>query len=197
MSKNYGEFGYFDLNIDNLGARFLFLSRHWDLPSPPGIVLRHCYETFRLSVGLGGNIFELDYDSLGKLAEHSWFKHLWHLCHLFLSPIIFNTKYKIPLMRQRDRPIMDVFCDSGIWQMEHLLVLQCMQRYRNYIFSLMLLNVMTGRLCQACWTTQKEQASGHSLKRNLERRALNCGAQRSSTLHRQSNFPWPLHTTSS
>ena len=71
MSKAYGGLGYFDLNIDNLGARFLFISRHWDLPSPPGIVLRHGYETFQLSVRLGRNIFELDYDSLEKLAEHS------------------------------------------------------------------------------------------------------------------------------
>ena len=74
-------------------------------------------------MGLGGNIFELDYDSLEKLAEHSWFKHLWRLCHMFSSSIIFNTKYKVPLMRQRDKPIMDVFCESGIWQMEQLLVL--------------------------------------------------------------------------
>ena len=81
-------------------------------------------------MGLGGNIFELDYDSLRKLAEHSWFKHLWLLCHMFLSPIIFNTKYKVPLMRQRDKPIMDVFRESGIWQMEQLLDLQCMQRYK-------------------------------------------------------------------
>ena len=33
-------------------------------------------------------------------------------------------------MRQRDKPIMDVFCESGIWQMEQLLVLQCMRRYK-------------------------------------------------------------------
>ena len=46
MSKNYGGFRYFDLNIDKLGARFLFTSRNWDLPSPPGIVLRHSYEPF-------------------------------------------------------------------------------------------------------------------------------------------------------
>ena len=68
MVKNHGGFGYFDLNIDNLGARFLFISQHWDLPSPPGIPLRHSYETFWISVGLRGNIFELDYDLLGKLG---------------------------------------------------------------------------------------------------------------------------------
>ena len=28
MWKNYGGLGYFDLNIDNLGARFLFILRH-------------------------------------------------------------------------------------------------------------------------------------------------------------------------
>ena len=130
MSKTHSGLGYFNLNIDNLGARFLFISRHWDLPSPPGIVLIHCYETFQISVGLGWNIFELDFDSLEQLAEHSWFKHLWLLCHMFSSPIISNTKYKIPLIRQRNKPIMDVFRDSGIWQMEHLLFLQCMWRYK-------------------------------------------------------------------
>ena len=46
MSKNHGGFGYFDLNIDNVGARFLFISRHRNLPSPPGIALRHNYEIF-------------------------------------------------------------------------------------------------------------------------------------------------------
>ena len=61
-----------------------------------------------------------------------------------------------------------------------------------YILYLTLLKVMAERSCQACWTTQKEQASEHSLKRNLERRTLNCGARRSSTLHRQSKLPLAL-----
>ena len=69
MTKKYGGLGYFDLNIDNLGGRFHFIARHWDLPSAPGKALRQAYEIFRLSVGIGGHIFERDFDHLGKLAE--------------------------------------------------------------------------------------------------------------------------------
>ena len=61
-----------------------------------------------------------------------------------------------------------------------------------YILSLTLLKVMAERSCQACWTTQKEQASGHSLKKNPERRTLNCGARHSSTLHCQFKLPLAL-----
>ena len=46
MLKNHGGFGYFDLNIYNLGARSLLISQHWDLPSPPGIALRYSFEKF-------------------------------------------------------------------------------------------------------------------------------------------------------
>ena len=55
---------------------------------------------------------------------------------MLLSPIIFNTRYKVPLMRERDKPIMNVFRESRIWQMEQLLVLQCVRRHKNvYVFS--------------------------------------------------------------
>ena len=107
MTKKYGGLGYFDLNIDNLGDRFHFISCHWDLPSATGQTLRHAYETFRISVGLGGHIFERDFDHLGKLAEPSWFTHTWKLCHMFSSPIKFATEFEVPLMRERERHYPD------------------------------------------------------------------------------------------
>ena len=75
ITKKYGGLGYFNLNINNLGDQFYFILCHWDLPIATGQTLRHAYETFRISVGLGGNIFERDYDHLGDLAEASWFTH--------------------------------------------------------------------------------------------------------------------------
>ena len=60
MTRKYGGLEYFNLNIDNLGGRFHFIARHWDLPSAPGQALRHAYETFCLGIGIGGHIFESD-----------------------------------------------------------------------------------------------------------------------------------------
>ena len=36
-----------------------------------------------MDIGLGGNVFARDYVKYEYLAKHSWFKHLWHLCHMF------------------------------------------------------------------------------------------------------------------
>ena len=123
MTKKYGGLGYFNLNIDNLGDRFHFITCHWDLPTAAGQTLRHAYEIFRISVGLGGNIFERDFDHLGKLAEPCWFTHTWKLCHRFSSPIEFGNEFEVPLMRERDIALIDSFIDTGIWQIADLLIL--------------------------------------------------------------------------
>ena len=46
LPKKYGGLGYFDLNIDNLGDRFHFIARHWDLPTATGKTLRLAYGSF-------------------------------------------------------------------------------------------------------------------------------------------------------
>ena len=102
ITKKYGGLGFFDLNMDNLGERFHFISSHWDLPTATGQTLRHAYEMFRISVGLGGNIFERDYIRFGKLAEPCWFSHTWELCYKYNAPIKFATKFEVPLMRERE-----------------------------------------------------------------------------------------------
>ena len=109
MTKKYGGLGYFNLNIDSLGDRFHFITCHWDLPTAAGQTLRHAYEIFRISVGLGGNIFERDFKHLGELAEPCWFTHTWKLCHRFSSPIEFGNEFEVPLMQERDIALIDSF----------------------------------------------------------------------------------------
>ena len=101
ITKKYGGLGFFDLNMDNLGERFNFISNHWDLHTATGQTLCHAYEMFRISVGLGGHIFERDYDHLGELARSCWFSHTWQLCHRYNAPIKFATKFEVLLMRER------------------------------------------------------------------------------------------------
>ena len=130
MTKKYGGLGYFNLNIDNLGDRFHFITCHWDLPTAAGQTLRHAYEIFRISVGLGGNIFERDFKHLGELAEPCWFTHTWKLCHRFSSPIEFGNEFEVPLMRERDIALIDSFIDTGIWQIADLKILNRVRRFK-------------------------------------------------------------------
>ena len=69
---------------------------------------------YQCGTGLGGHIFERDFDHLGKLAEPSRFTHTWELCHMFFSPIKFVPEFEVPLMRERDITLMDAFLDTGI-----------------------------------------------------------------------------------
>ena len=125
----YGGLGFFDLNIECLGKRFYFISRHWDTPTNVGRMMRQAFETIQLSLGLGGNIFELDYDRLGALAEHCWFEHTWRLCHMFDVVIELNSSYNVPQIREKDRPIMELWIDSGIWTDQELNSLQTVRRF--------------------------------------------------------------------
>ena len=73
----------------------------------------------------------LNYNHLGNLVEQSWFIHLWHLCHMFSSPIRFKSIYEVHLTREKDKQIIDVFREMGICQLEHLLTFQCLRRYKK------------------------------------------------------------------
>ena len=85
---------------------------------------------FRISVGLGGHIFERDYKHLGKLAEPCWFSHTWELCYKYNAPIKFATKFEVPLMRERDITLMDAFIETGIWQIHELKILNIVRRFK-------------------------------------------------------------------
>ena len=64
--------------------------------------MRQSFEMFQLSLGLGGNIFERNYDALGALAEHCWFEHTWRLCYKFDVVIELNSSYNVPSIRAND-----------------------------------------------------------------------------------------------
>ena len=42
-----------------------------------------CTKLFLMDIGLGGNIFVKNIKTLGFLAEHNWFTHLWQPCFIY------------------------------------------------------------------------------------------------------------------
>ena len=104
----------FDLNILCAGAKLHFVRSFWNTFTPEGDHLRQSYETFLMDVGLGGNIFTRNYNTLGFLAEHCWFKHLWRLCHMYGVSLTINFPENPRQCREGDRAIMDVLASTPI-----------------------------------------------------------------------------------
>ena len=84
-----------------------------------------------MDVGLEGNVITQNYAALSYLAEHSWWKHIWHLCHLFECKLIFGS-YCLPRkQRGDDRAIMELFLNSGLWSKQQLIILNRMRRFKK------------------------------------------------------------------
>ena len=124
LPKEWGGLGMFLLNIENLGARCLLILNHWGKQSEVGKALQTSYEVFRTDTGLGGNIFACNFDVLGHLAKHCWWKTTWHLCHLYNAQINLASKYGPPSPRENEPTVMDLFLSQGIWDRSELAILK-------------------------------------------------------------------------
>ena len=99
------------------------MRQHWNMTTPIGQMLKQAFEAFQMNVGLEGNIFVRDFSRLGDLSEDCWFKKTWELCYRFKVSIIIHECYDIPLMRSRDRAVMECFIDNGAYDITDLVVL--------------------------------------------------------------------------
>ena len=124
----------FLINIENLGARCLLINNNWGTKSAIGNALQTSYEVFRADTGLGGDIFSRNFDDLGFLAKHSWWKCTWNLCRLYKGNITFDAKYEPPSPRDNDPTVMDLFLSQGIWARSDLSVLNRVRRFLKVFF---------------------------------------------------------------
>ena len=123
----------FDLNILCAGAKLHFVRSFWITFTPEVNHSRQSYESFLMDVGLGKNVFTRNDKTLGFLAEHCWFKHLWELCHLYGITLTINFQENLPQCREGNRAIMDVFLDSNLFLVLELMTLECVQRHKNKV----------------------------------------------------------------
>ena len=119
------------MNILCAGAKLHFVRSFCNTFTPEEDHLRQSYETFLMDVGLGGNVFRRNYNTLGFLAENSWFKHLWQLCHLYGVALTINFPENLPQCCEGNRAIMDVLIDSNLFSVSELTTLQCVRRHKK------------------------------------------------------------------
>ena len=109
MSNTFKGLGMMELNSKGLGERIHHVRRFWGTQTKEYNWLKHTYETFLMDVGLEGNVIARNYATLGYLAEHSWWKHTWHLCHLFECELIIDSECLPQKQRGDDCAIMELF----------------------------------------------------------------------------------------
>ena len=129
MPEMFQGLGMFDLNVERLGKKVYFLRRHWNTPTAMGHMLKVAFETFQIDVGLDGNIFTRNFDHLSPLAANSWFFDLWRLCSHFQVSLVIHEENDIPLVRKRDKGLMDCFIELGVFSMDQLCILS---RFRKF-----------------------------------------------------------------
>ena len=99
ISEMYQGLRMFNLDIVGLGARTVFLRRHWNMDTPMGQILKQACEALQINVGLKRNISVQGFSHLGVLAEDCWFKKTWELYHRFKVAPIIHESHNIPRTR--------------------------------------------------------------------------------------------------
>jgi hypothetical protein len=115
-----------------LSQKLHLLQSKWDQPTTTGNMLRQSLEVFQMEMGLSMNILEEDFDRLGHLASHGWWKHLWQLCHKYKVSVSISRRFLIPLLRENDIPLMDIWCSSDLYSSAHKLILNRVRKFKGF-----------------------------------------------------------------
>ena len=111
MLPEHQGLGMFNVNVDCLGKKISYMRRNWLCRTSVSNLLMH--QTFRVDLGLGGHIFQANYDKFEKLSgDDGWYKHLWHLCWRYRIKLSVHQDNDPGPIRQGDQTIMDAFVES-------------------------------------------------------------------------------------
>ena len=118
-------------NIESLSRKIHLLQTNWDTGSTIGKMLHQAYQVFQVEVGLGGNIFAKSYVSFQGLATHGFFRNLWELLECYGILFHLHADFDIPLLRERDRTLMDAVCETGIFTKQEIISINHTRHYKG------------------------------------------------------------------
>ena len=139
MPEQFQGLGLFNFNVDRLGAKILFLQRHWNMPETMGRMLMRAFHVFQMDTGIQGNIFTRKFvtGQVSNLADRStWFYDLWRLCDHFNVDLVVNADDNIPRIREGDKALMECFIDLAVYTSKELAILgRCRKFFGAYWLS--------------------------------------------------------------
>ena len=138
--KEEGGLGQVDIYSKQGTAKISLLTEHLALETMTGELLRCSIEMAKVEVGIGRNIFELDFNLYGHLCTDGIIKHIWRFA--FENDIIIkdNVTPDLSLRRNNDVYLMEQFIYEDFTDTE----LQHINRCRIYMQATSLSDVVNG-----------------------------------------------------
>ena len=121
-------------------SQISFLAEHLHEDNISGNLLRCSIEAASIEIGIGRNLFELNYDLYSHLLTDCWIKNIWKYSHEHNIVIKENTTIKPFLRRENDLFLMELFTDHGFTKTE----LQHINRCRLFVQAMTVSDIFDG-----------------------------------------------------
>ena len=113
LPRAFGGIGLFSFPVEQTICCLNVLVQHFGVPSVLGKKFKASLEAMQLEAGLNVNPLTCPYKKYGSLVTYCWFKILWErLWHYRFTVHLHHPE--IPLPRERDELIINLFIAAGI-----------------------------------------------------------------------------------
>lgn len=149
--------------IRMLAYKLHLLQSEWGQSSSTSNMLRQSLEIIQMEVGLGCNIFSLDYHTYGCLASDGWWKQLWCLCHWYDTKLYHLAEislYPSCNLQQDDRPLMAMVCPSHTYSHSDWTAINWVCKYKG-LHSLADITLCDGKTLDCTILTRSPSDSSH------------------------------------
>ena len=140
-AEEEGGLGIEDLYIHQGAERISFISEHLQEETLSAELLKTSIELGKVEIGIGRNIFQLNYEKFGCLLTECWIKDVWQFT--WEQKILLEDKVtsNMQLQRQEDVFLMEEIAHSGLFSQSQL---EKINRYRLYMQATTLADITNG-----------------------------------------------------
>ena len=138
--KSEGGLGINNLYTHQDCSHIALFVEHIATNSITGQLLRTSLEYAQLKIGIGRNLFSLDYEMYHPLLTSSWIKSLWQFCHEQSINLTNTYTPNIPLQQDNNVFLMEIFANHGFTKGQ----LERINRCRIYLQVYALSDILNG-----------------------------------------------------